>query len=203
MNTLGSELKILRSKKQWSQSEAANQMGIEQSYLSKLESDQSWASIDVLKKLCKVYGMKPAQLLSQVSVESLNGNLQYQGLLINDKHRKRATVTGLTICLLFLVLWFSATKNWITLPGLQTIEPDHQLISLHFEKISAREAMQIIADFSSLQVEGIELLSNEPVDLDIQNKPWDIVLTEFLDSKNLKTKIFGGKIIIKRIAQNE
>jgi|GEM_PF-7061651 len=203
MNTLGSELKILRSKKQWSQSEAAKLMGIEQSFLSKLESDQSWASIDVLKKICKVYNMKPAQLLSHVSVESLKGNLQYQGLLINDKHRKQAIVTTLSTCLLFLILWFSATNNWIRLPGLQATDPNHQSISLHFEKITAQELMQILADISNLKVEGIELLSNELVDLNIQNKQWDMVLTEFLDSQNLKTEIFGGAIVITRKEQNE
>jgi len=55
MESLGKHLKILRAARSLTQTEAAQRIGIEQSYLSKLESEQAWASLEILKRVCRVY----------------------------------------------------------------------------------------------------------------------------------------------------
>lgn len=49
--TLGQQIKTLRVEKNLSQPELANAIGIEQSYLSKLENDKSTPSNDIFRKL--------------------------------------------------------------------------------------------------------------------------------------------------------
>ncbi|MBB1386478.1 helix-turn-helix transcriptional regulator [Pseudoalteromonas sp. SG45-5] len=51
MSTLGQQLKQLRNNKKLSQPEFAEQVGIEQSYLSKLENDKSIPSNDIFRSL--------------------------------------------------------------------------------------------------------------------------------------------------------
>lgn len=51
MSTLGQQLKQLRNNKKLSQPEFAQQVGIEQSYLSKLENDKSIPSNEIFRSL--------------------------------------------------------------------------------------------------------------------------------------------------------
>ncbi|KAA1165392.1 helix-turn-helix domain-containing protein [Pseudoalteromonas fuliginea] len=55
MSSLGIELKRLRANKKWTQAFAAREIGIQQSYLSKLENGQFIPSLDVLEKLSMCY----------------------------------------------------------------------------------------------------------------------------------------------------
>lgn len=55
MSSLGMELKRLRANKNWTQAFAAREIGIQQSYLSKLENGQFIPSLDVLEKLSICY----------------------------------------------------------------------------------------------------------------------------------------------------
>jgi len=54
--SLGIELKQLRANKKWTQAFAAREIGIQQSYLSKLENGQFIPSIEVIEKLELCYG---------------------------------------------------------------------------------------------------------------------------------------------------
>ena len=56
MQPLGSELKRLRAAKSWTQAYAAREIGIQQSYLSKLENGQFLPSEEVIDKLSSCYG---------------------------------------------------------------------------------------------------------------------------------------------------
>lgn len=64
--TLGDKLKQLRLAKDWTQPEASGMIGIEQSYLSKLENDKSIPSDEMFAQLLKGY---------EVSVHELIGDL--------------------------------------------------------------------------------------------------------------------------------
>lgn len=55
MQALGKELKRLRGLKNWTQAYAAREIGIQQSYLSKLENGQFLPSNEVLEKLTLCY----------------------------------------------------------------------------------------------------------------------------------------------------
>lgn len=67
----GDYLKQLREKRQWTQPVAAEKIGIEQSYLSKLESGKSVPSDEVYQKLTDAYGIDVEHLTETVSAAEL------------------------------------------------------------------------------------------------------------------------------------
>ena len=65
--TFGEKLKALRQAKDWTQPEASEAIGIEQSYLSKLENDKSIPSDEVFDQLLKGYGVTIHDLIGNLS----------------------------------------------------------------------------------------------------------------------------------------
>ncbi len=65
--TFGDKLKQLRQAKDWTQPEAADAIGIEQSYLSKLENDKSIPSDEVFEQLLKGYDLSVRDLIDSLS----------------------------------------------------------------------------------------------------------------------------------------
>jgi len=63
MSTLGQRLKQLRNNKKLSQPEFAEQVGIEQSFLSKLENDKSIPSNDTFRSLLSALGIPIAEFM--------------------------------------------------------------------------------------------------------------------------------------------
>lgn len=70
--TLGDRLKQLRADKQWTQPQAAEAIGIEQSYLSKLENDKSLPSADILTDILNAFSVTVGQLLEGVDPSRLD-----------------------------------------------------------------------------------------------------------------------------------
>ncbi|AIY64236.1 helix-turn-helix domain-containing protein [Pseudoalteromonas piratica] len=67
--TLGEKLKLLRQEKGLSQPELAEQAGIEQSYLSKLENDKSLPSNDMFRKILTAFQISIADFLNDELVQ--------------------------------------------------------------------------------------------------------------------------------------
>lgn len=84
----GEKLKQLRQGRNWSQPELAEAIGIEQSYLSKLENDKSQPSPDMLNRIIETFdidvdtlleGMDEAEIRNQLrSIPLINEHLQNQ-----------------------------------------------------------------------------------------------------------------------------
>lgn len=68
----GDYIRALRRELQWTQPEAAQQIGIEQSYLSKLESGKSYPSEDVFSSMKSVYNIDVADLNSRLFAGELD-----------------------------------------------------------------------------------------------------------------------------------
>lgn len=62
---LGSNVRQLRQKKNWSQEELAGRADLSQTYVSQLESGQRAVTIDVLDQLARALGVPPDQLLKK------------------------------------------------------------------------------------------------------------------------------------------
>lgn len=69
---LGEKLRQLRGEKQLTQPELAEALGIEQSYLSKLENDKSLPSNDVLRRVLDVFELSIADLLADLNQGARN-----------------------------------------------------------------------------------------------------------------------------------
>ncbi len=72
---LGSKFKMLRDKSGLNQDQIAQFLGVDQSYISKLENDVRQFPVDALEKLCSLYGCEMADLLSPD--DSLVDNLNF------------------------------------------------------------------------------------------------------------------------------
>lgn len=93
----GERLKQLRQSKDWSQPELAQAIGIEQSYLSKLENDKSVPSPDMLNRILEAFdidietllqGMDESEIRNHLrSIPLVNGHLQAQK---ENARRKRS-----------------------------------------------------------------------------------------------------------------
>ncbi len=68
----GEKLKQLRQEKDLTQPELAEAMGIEQSYLSKLENDKSLPSNDVLNRILNVFETEVSELVNDLDQGSRN-----------------------------------------------------------------------------------------------------------------------------------
>ena len=68
---LGEKLRQLRDSKEWTQPEAADSIGIEQSYLSKLENDRSLPSLEVFRRLIDAYDVSVAEVMEDIDPSSI------------------------------------------------------------------------------------------------------------------------------------
>lgn len=67
----GNYLRECREAKGWSQPEAADRIGIEQSYLSKLETGRSYPSGDMFGRIAEAYGIDVKDLASRMPPEEI------------------------------------------------------------------------------------------------------------------------------------
>ena len=68
--TLGKKIRTLRAEHSLSQPELAEKIGIEQSYLSKLENDKSIPSNDIFNNILKAFGLTLEQFVSGLGQEA-------------------------------------------------------------------------------------------------------------------------------------
>ncbi|MDP6096064.1 MAG: helix-turn-helix transcriptional regulator [Gammaproteobacteria bacterium] len=104
-------MKQLRQQRNWSQPELADAIGIEQSYLSKLENDKSVPSPDMLNRILEAFdinieslleGMDEAEIRNHLrSIPLVNGHLQAQKEMAQRK-RTNWTVASSLLCVLGL-----------------------------------------------------------------------------------------------------
>lgn len=91
----GDYIRELRRKHQWTQPEAAKEVGIEQSYLSKLESGKSYPSEDVFSSLMTAYKIELRDLnarLFPAELDRLREINQVRALILNSERDTRIRV---------------------------------------------------------------------------------------------------------------
>ena len=97
--TFGEYLKAQREKAGWTQPEAAAKAGIEQSYLSKLESGKNYPSEEFFDKLVAVYGFDVDDLRNKVASQELHKLREISLVRSAILHKENAAV------------WF--VRNWM------------------------------------------------------------------------------------------
>jgi DNA-binding XRE family transcriptional regulator len=73
----GEKLKQIRTEKNLTQPQLSATIGIEQSYLSKLENDKSQPSADMFTAIVKALELPPAEFLSGIDKHVLQGSLRH------------------------------------------------------------------------------------------------------------------------------
>ncbi|ACV26911.1 helix-turn-helix domain-containing protein [Kangiella koreensis] len=121
--TLGEKLRSLRSTSSWTQPEFARKLGIEQSYLSKMENDKSIPSTEMFDKLCTAYEVTPDEMLKDLDREYIRQNLMHIPIIANNsnsKHkiakgkRKAAVIVCSTFILVAVLFFFIANLELLS-----------------------------------------------------------------------------------------
>jgi len=115
----GEKLRQLRQARELTQPDLADSLGIEQSWLSKLENDKCTPSSELLDKIGQVFELSLDQLLADVDPNYLRKNLatlpEVRGLLQQKKyrlvHNARTWLMAATVCATLGVTLFVAGKN--------------------------------------------------------------------------------------------
>ncbi|NVJ66156.1 MAG: helix-turn-helix domain-containing protein [Gammaproteobacteria bacterium] len=115
--TLGEKLRSLRAISGWTQPECAEKIGIEQSYLSKLENDKSIPSADIFDALCAAYKVSPDEIIRDLDKAYVRKNLMHIPMVSAStsgqsehikKKRKRIVLISAGLFLLgFLFIYLS------------------------------------------------------------------------------------------------
>lgn len=150
----GEKLRQLRQERQWTQPDLAEKLGIEQSWLSKIENDKSAPSSDLLQKIEQAFAIPLSELLSGLDEDYVTGTLsslpEVKGILQQNRyqviHRAKrwilAASTSLALgCALFFAaaaqLFFSDTVYIYESPGIvyesepQTLFEDRNNLAMH------------------------------------------------------------------------
>ncbi len=89
----GEKLKELRNEKEMTQPEMAEAIGIEQSYLSKLENDKSLPSNDIFVRILEVFGLNIADVVDGLDQSSKN-QLRALPEVADHYHRQKQLIIG-------------------------------------------------------------------------------------------------------------
>ncbi len=79
----GEKLKQLRSEKNWTQPQLAEAIGIEQSYLSKLENDKSIPSADIFQAILKAFTIDAGSFLEGIDTQIIQRQLRQIPEVVN------------------------------------------------------------------------------------------------------------------------
>lgn len=88
----GDKLRQLRNDKQLTQPELAEAMGIEQSYLSKLENDRSLPSNDVLNRILNVFGLELGEMVNDLEQGAKNQLRQLPDVAAHFNQQKQQII---------------------------------------------------------------------------------------------------------------
>lgn len=118
----GEKIKSLRQERSWTQPQLAQEMGVEQSYLSKLENGKSIPSSDTFSLLMRVFEQRADELLSDVNPQFVRDKLAHipaAANVINSRssrvffQAKKWLLASAALCVLGLGVFFAAHYGWL------------------------------------------------------------------------------------------
>ena len=181
----------LRNDKDLTQPEAAEAMGIEQSYLSKLENDKSLPSNDVLNRILDVFGLEIGDLVSDLSQGARNQLRQLPDVADYFSRQKQ--------------LLIGSRKRWLVISTL--------LLSLGIALVYAGNAHMFFSDIIYEYKSHGVILEGESKEIFVDQRRYispgadqeeaialqDAVNTR-IDEIYLRTEDFGGNIFNVAVA---
>ncbi len=124
---LSEKIKQLRKEKEWTQPELAQEIGIEQSYLSKLENGKSIPSADIFQLIMAKFDLSIHELLDGVDQSIVHRHLRqipevanYLSLnKSNDLRSRRIWLVSSAFCFVIGVVLLIASQFGLLLPETQ------------------------------------------------------------------------------------
>jgi len=118
--TFGEYIKQKREALGWTQPEAASRAGIEQSYLSKLETGKSMPSEDIFSKLAALYEIDTDEMTALFPLDEFNKLKEIKAVrtAILDKHKSMVKVTrGWLLAALAFLMIGAASLGFALMPN--------------------------------------------------------------------------------------
>jgi len=118
----GERIKQLRTERNMTQPQLAEAIGIEQSYLSKLENDKSVPSPDIFQAILRAFGLGVEALLAGVDDNIVRGELKQipeiaeylkKSMLVKVHNIKRWLFGSAAACTIGLTLFFAGYKSLV------------------------------------------------------------------------------------------
>lgn len=118
----GEKIKSLRQERSWTQPQLAQEMGVEQSYLSKLENGKSIPSPDTFSLLMRVFEQRADELLADVNSQFVRDKLAHipaVASVVNSRNSKvffqakRWLLVSAALCVLGIGIFFAAHYGWL------------------------------------------------------------------------------------------
>jgi DNA-binding XRE family transcriptional regulator len=120
---IGERIKQIRAEKNLTQPQLAEMIGIEQSYLSKLENDKSIPSADIFQSLLKGLDMTATDFLQEIDKDSMYKQLKHIPEVANHLTAqttikvhsvKKWLYTSAVLCILGITLFIAGDKELIS-----------------------------------------------------------------------------------------
>ncbi|TQV88771.1 helix-turn-helix domain-containing protein [Aliikangiella coralliicola] len=143
----GDKLRQLRKSKEWTQPQSAEAIGIEQSYLSKLENGKSTPSADIFQLILKAYEIDTLELLDGIDPAVVHRQLRQIPEVANFLSVRQATN-------------LKQRKRWLMLSALSTIVGIVLAVSSHFGLIFPNVQYTYISKGVVLSGESKEIFHN-------------------------------------------
>lgn len=125
--TLGEKLKQLRTDKNWTQPQAAEAIGIEQSYLSKLENDKSAPSSEIFSAILTAFALDTGKFLEGLNLSQLDRQfLQIPTIAAQLNNHKEIRIGSIKKWLFSSAIAFALGLTLITAGHLGLILPNKQ-----------------------------------------------------------------------------
>ncbi|WP_193163393.1 helix-turn-helix domain-containing protein [Microbulbifer hainanensis] len=186
---LGETMKLARLERRMSQRAVAEQLGIQQSYLSKVETDAAIPSVDILRKLCDFYGVKTHRLLRQLDGVTLRRNAAYRAHLQWVERRQQiVSASAIAFLVAIAIITSSLLRNE------ETASPIHLPVTLVLNDIDGAEAIDLFAAFGQLEVRGRDLVKGKTVSIEVRDIPWDQAFAELSDRLGVRAEISGALV---------
>jgi len=181
----GDKLRQLRKEKEWTQPQLADAIGIEQSYLSKLENGKSIPSADIFQLILQEFDIDTGSMLADIDASIVHRQLRQIPEVANYLNQRSATdlkfrrrwLIGSALCTI-IGLVLSASSYF----GLLISESQYTYISKGV--VLAGESKEIFDNYNRR-----EFLTDRE-----QNREREAAMTERLEEKYLLTPYYRGDI---------
>jgi len=181
----GDKLRQLRKQKDWTQPQLAEAIGIEQSYLSKLENGKSVPSADIFQLIVKVFGIDIEMLLDGIEQSVVHRQLRQIPEVSNFLSANQLADS-------------KKRKNWLLLSALSITSGAVLLVSSHFGLLFSDVQYNYKSRGIVLADESKEIFSNFKQNFHLlkreQQKEISKQMNARLDEKYLLSSSYRGDI---------
>jgi len=193
----GSYLKKQRTQQDWTQPIAASKMGIEQSYLSKLETGKSYPSEDIFNNIVEVYDIDIVDMSTQIDSEELDKLREIKEVRCVVLKKQKSTKT-------FIRRWMIAGVVFLMLGGAcfaTAIIPKSTELHFYYRSEGVLLPGEVLTTFNII-VQPIDSLESTKAELkELLAKQKEMI--NRIEQNDITTKSFQGTNFVENVEKGK